>query len=139
MPNSAAGCLGPELRASLAALQIILAGFALGEILGSSLVISTAVRRHGSASILQRIGGRPLECRGVELPPYFDAQYQCYMELLRFDTALPNSRFGPRIQSLIAEMRKVRVICAAATTSEGPAAFMWGGGVKTYIEIHQRA
>jgi len=105
--------LGPELRASLAALQIILVGFALGEHLGSCLVIATATRRHGSASILQRIGGRPLECDGMELPPYFDPQHQCEMEILRFDTGAPNSKFKPRVQSLMTEIPKLRVICAA--------------------------
>ena len=110
--------LGPELRVSLAALQIILAGFALAEHLGSCLVISTATRRHGSASILQRIGGRPLEWDGKELEPYFDPQHQCQMEILRFDTALPNSKFQPRVASLMGELPKVRVICAAESTPE---------------------
>ena len=110
--------LGPELRVSLAALQIILAGFALAEHLGSCLVISTATKRHGSASILQRIGGRPLECDGKELEPYFDPQHQCQMEILRFDTALPNSKFRPRVESLMEEIPKVRVICAAETAAE---------------------
>jgi hypothetical protein len=110
--------LGPELRVSLAALQIILAGFALAEHLGSCLVISTATKRHGSASVLRRIGGRPLEWGGKELEPYFDPQYQCHMEILRFDTALPNSKFQPRVETLMEEILKIRVVCGAESAAE---------------------
>lgn len=57
--------------------------------------------------MLRRLGGRSLQAGGNELPPYFDANYGCTMEVLRFDSAEPNERFVSRILDLQA--------CLAAT------------------------
>lgn len=103
--------LTPELRCSTAAVTIALTAFALAEFLGGCLGITTATRNHGSASILRRLGGRPLECEGVELPSYFDPQYNCEMEILRFDSTIRNARYAPRIAEIQAGLARTQVIC----------------------------
>jgi len=103
--------LTPELRCSTAAVTIALTAFALAERLGGCLGITTATRNHGSASILRRLGGRPLEFEGRELPSYFDPQYNCEMEILRFDSTIRNARYAFRIAELQANLAKTPVIC----------------------------
>jgi hypothetical protein len=49
----------------------------------------TATVRHGSASILRRLGGSSLVAHGTPLPSYFDPRFGCMMELLRFDYLTP--------------------------------------------------
>jgi hypothetical protein len=112
--------LGPALRSSTAALDMLLLAFALLERLGGSLGISTATRRHGSASILQRVGLRPLELEGAELPPYYDPQYECEMEMLRFDSSNPNPKYSNRLRNFEAQLSNIRVVCASkeACTSQ---------------------
>ena len=90
-----------EFRCSIEALRIALGVYSLAQSLGGCVGISAATRRHSSASILRRIGGRPLEVGGTELPPYYDSQYNCEMEMLRFESCSPN----PRYDNWIAEIR----------------------------------
>jgi hypothetical protein len=92
--------LDPAMRRSTEALRIALATFSLARILGGCVGITTATTRNCSAAILRKIGGRPLEVGKVELPPYYDPQYECEMELLRFDSAQPNPRFESWIEDL---------------------------------------
>jgi hypothetical protein len=68
--------------------------------LGGGIGIATATRRHGSSSILRRLGGRPLVIQGTELPSYYDPQYGCEMEILRFDSEEPNPRYEVWINDL---------------------------------------
>ena len=103
--------LAPELRCSTAAVTIALTAFALAERLGGCLGITTATRNHGSASILRRLGGRPLEFEGQELPSYFDPQYNCEMEILRFDSTIRNARYAPRIAEIQAGLARTQFIC----------------------------
>lgn len=103
--------LTPELRCSTAAVTIALTAFALAELLGGCLGITTATRNHGSASILRRLGGQPLEWDGVQLPAYFDPQYNCEMEILRFDSTMHNPRYAARISELRAGFAKTAMIC----------------------------
>ncbi|HEX4227905.1 MAG TPA: hypothetical protein VHZ07_04500 [Bryobacteraceae bacterium] len=103
--------LTPELRCSTAAVTIALTAFALAELLGGCLGVTTATRNHGSASILRRLGGRPLEWDGIELPAYFDPQYNCEMEILRFDSTQRNPRYAARISELQAGFANTAMIC----------------------------
>jgi hypothetical protein len=103
--------LTPELRCSTAAVSIALTAFALAELLGGCLGITTATKNHGSASILRRLGGQPLEWEGVPLPSYFDAQYNCEMEILRFDSTVRNVRYAARISELRAGLAEIPMIC----------------------------
>jgi hypothetical protein len=103
--------LTPELRCSTAAVTIALTAFAMAERLGGCLGITTATRNHGSASILRRLGGRPLECEGVPLPSYFDPQYNCEMEILRFDSTVRSPRYAGRIAELQFGLNDISVVC----------------------------
>jgi len=112
--------LGPVLRSSTAALDMLLLAFALIERLGGSLGVSTATVRHGSASILQRMGLRPLEFEGTELPAYYDRQYQCEMQILRFDSSAPNPKYSNRLRNFEAQLSNLRVLCASKVQSTIP-------------------
>ena len=109
--------LGPALRSSTAALDMLLLAFALIERLGGSLGVSTATVRHGSASILQRMGLRPLEFEGSELPAYYDPQYKCEMQILRFDSSAPNPKYSNRLRNFEAQLSNLRVLCASNVES----------------------
>lgn len=93
--------LAEEWRGSRAALEILVGSYALANLWGGCLGVCTATVRHGSASMLRRIGGTGLSVESQELPPYEDPQYDCLMELLRFDCRTPAPRFAP----LIGQMR----------------------------------
>ena len=113
--------LTQELRCSTAAVTIALTAFALAERLGGCLGITTATRNHGSASILRRLGGRPIEWEGVPLPSYFDPQYNCEMEILRFDSTVRNARYASRIAELQSTLAKAPVICLRQRRQNLPA------------------
>lgn len=103
--------LDKEVRGTAEALNSVLATFAWSQLLGGALGISTATQRNGSASILRRLGGKSLEWDGTALPPYYDENYKCMMEVLRFDSRKPNPRYVPMIQSLAAHLATRPVIC----------------------------
>jgi len=92
-------------------LQIVLAAFALVELLGSGAGVATATFRHSSTRILQKIGLTALTAGGDELPPYEDAQYGCLMQALQFDSRAPNARFRNWVGELTREMAAAPVIC----------------------------
>jgi hypothetical protein len=86
------------------ALRIALGVYSLSRSLGGCVGITAATRRHHSSSILRRIGGRPLTADGVELPPYYDPQYACEMEMLRFESEFPNPRYEFWIEEIRAHL-----------------------------------
>jgi hypothetical protein len=92
--------LVPEWRRSMEALRIALATYSLARTLGGCIGIATATHRHGSSSILRRMGGRPLKAGGIDLPSYYDPRYGCDIEALRFDSSDPNPRFERWIAEL---------------------------------------
>jgi len=102
--------LAEELRCSIEGLRIALAMYGLAQNLGGCIGVSSATRRHHSSSILRRIGGRPLVAEGVELPAYYDAQFSCQMEILRFDSASPNPRYEAWIDDIRAHLLTTPVI-----------------------------
>ena len=102
--------LAEELRCKIEGLRIALAVYSLAQSLGGCIGISTATRRHRSSSILRRIGGLPLVADGTELPAYYDPQYGCEMEILRFDSSFPNPRYNRWIAQIRDHLRTVPVI-----------------------------
>ena len=110
--------LAPEIRCSTAAVDIVLLTFALAERLGGCIGITTAARLRGSASILQRIGGQRIAFQGEELPAYYDPQYHCEIELLRFDSANSNPRFGNRLRSLNAQLSNIEILYTHQATPQ---------------------
>ncbi len=111
-----------NIRGTMEALRLVLAAYALAEALGGWVVISTATRRHGSASILKRIGGRPLEYQSSEVPSYIDPNYRCEMEVLRFYSWAPNPRFREWINEIKMQLKQTLVLASGA----GTPAWMFG-------------
>jgi hypothetical protein len=66
--------------------------------------------RHGSSSILRKIGGTSFEYFGEQLPSYNDPAYGCEMELLRFDWRNPNPRFLHLVHEVEAELKQAPII-----------------------------
>jgi hypothetical protein len=102
--------LDPAVRGTREALRIALGTYSLARSLGGCIGITTATMRHCSSAILRRIGGRPLRNGAVELPPYYDPQYECEMELLRFDSAELNPRFEAMASELSRHLESTHVI-----------------------------
>lgn len=104
--------LAEERRSTTDALRLALGGFALGQLLGGCLGVTTATIRNNSSGILRRLGGRSFEYAGVELPRYYDPQYGCEMDLLRFDSDRVNPKFASVLSDLKAELTYAPVIAA---------------------------
>jgi len=47
---------------------------------------------------------------GVELPPYYDPQYSCEMEMLRFESCSPNPKYEGWIEEIRAHLLTAPVI-----------------------------
>lgn len=113
-------CVADLSRHSRHALRSVLYMFALGEILGGTIGLSTATTRHCSSSILQRLGARKASLDGEELPSYYDRRFDCQMELLQFDSLRPSPKYARQVAEYRALLRSdMRVLCAteAAPTS----------------------
>jgi hypothetical protein len=102
--------LDQEIRGTTEALRLVLAIYALTELLGGVVGLSTVTQRHCSASILRRIGGRPLESDGLQLPPYYDPMYDCQMEVMRFYSWDPNPRYRVWVDEIKAELGETCVL-----------------------------
>jgi len=99
-----------QIRGTTEAFRMAVATYGLSQVLGGGVGISTVTRRNGSASILRRIGGRPLENESSELPPYHDPEYKCEMEVLRFWSWAPNARFRVWIDEVKSQLRDILVL-----------------------------
>jgi hypothetical protein len=111
--------LAEEWRGSRAALKMLLASYAWGKLNGDCRGACTATARHGSASILRRIGGAPLEYFGETLPSYFDPAYGCEMEILRFDSRVPNPRFAGLVSEVEEELSTAPIVTHSRTKKYG--------------------
>ncbi len=101
-------------RGTRAALEILVGSYALAHLWGGCLGACTATVRHGSSSMLRRLGGSSLRANGQDLPAYEDPQYGCEMELLRFDCRTPSPRFVP----LVSQLKAALADAVAITPSE---------------------
>ncbi len=110
--------LGEEVRGTTEALRIALGTYAFWQMLGHAVCISTATRRHCASSILRRIGGRVLASGGIDLPSYYDPQYDCEMELLKFYSWAPNPRYTPWIDQLKDELSQISIVARHSGSSE---------------------
>jgi len=102
-----------ERRCTTEALRTALATYGLAQLLGGCLGVTTATVRNRSSSILRRIGGRPLEAGGSEIPRYYDARYGCEMEILRFASYSMNPRYQGWIDQIRNSLLTVPVLCQA--------------------------
>jgi hypothetical protein len=109
--------LHEHARGTMEALRMALASYSLTRLLGGGIAISTATRRNGSASILRRLGGRSLQHDGEEVPAYFEPQYGCEMEVLRFYSWAPNARYDIWIDELKRDLRSIPVLTSGVAES----------------------
>jgi hypothetical protein len=105
--------LAEQWRGTRAALEILVGSFALAQLWGGCIGSCTATVRHSSSSMLRRLGGQSFEVAGQNLPSYNDPEYDCTMELLRFDYRSPATRFLPLINQLRSTLSKAPVVTAA--------------------------
>jgi len=103
-----------SLRRTTEAVRTLLTVYALSQIRGGAVGLSSATARHRSSSILRRIGGKPLKSNGVEVSSYYDDQYACEMELLSFDSDFPNDRYARWIRDCREALPQVPVILGAS-------------------------
>jgi len=101
-----------EIRCTMEALRMVLAIYAFSRELGGAVGLATATTRHGSASILRRIGGRSLTYQNEPVPAYQDPQYSCAMEVLRFYSWAPNPRYDVWIGEIGREIQGLPIVCA---------------------------
>ena len=102
-----------SLRCTTEAIRTLLTVYALSQVRGGAIGLSSATTRHHSSSILRRIGGRPLQANGVEVLPYYDAHYACEMELLSFDSESPNPRYAIWISDCREGLHQVPIVVGA--------------------------
>jgi hypothetical protein len=102
--------LAEHVRGTSEALRMALAAYSLGQLLGGAVGVSTATRRHCSSSILRRIGGKSLEYAGTAIPAYYDPQYACDMEILRFHSWNPNPRYLVWVDEIRRSLQRIPVI-----------------------------
>lgn len=105
-------------RCSSVPVSLALITFALAARLGHCIALTTASRKSSSASILRRLGGKPLRSGSVEFPPYFDPQYGCEMDLLRFDSKAPDDKYQSRLTAIKEELAAIRVLVAISDVEE---------------------
>jgi hypothetical protein len=103
--------IAEERRRTIDPLRMVLTTCGLFRLLGGCAGLATATVRHGSASILRRIGLTPLTVDGLELPPYYDPRYRCQMEALRFDSDFPSPKYAAAIEETSSRMELGPVIC----------------------------
>jgi hypothetical protein len=108
--------ISEELRRTTESIRIALGTYALANHLGECIGITTATVRHRSAMVLRKIGGSSLASGDVEIPAYFDPQYNCEMQILKFESEAPNPKMTSWIEQLRHDLRTVEII-----TSDLPA------------------
>ena len=102
--------VGEEIRGTTEALRIALGTYAFWQMCGNAVCISTATRRHCASSILRRIGGRALAYGGIDLPVYYDPQYDCDMEVLKFYSWAPNPRYNSWVKQMKDELSQMSIV-----------------------------
>ncbi len=105
--EASAWAMGADSRCSTAAVNIALMSFALAELLGGGLGLTTASTRHQASSILRRLGGSPF----ANFEPYYEPMFDCSIELLQFDIASFKDRYKAKLEEMKAELRRTPVVC----------------------------
>jgi hypothetical protein len=106
--------LAEHVRGTSEALRMGLAAYSLGQLMGGAVGMSTATRRHCSSSIVRRMGGRSLQHAGTPIPVYYDPQYECEMEILRFHSWNPNPRYVLWVEEIRQSLQRIPVIGSSA-------------------------
>ncbi|MEO8098733.1 MAG: hypothetical protein ABI811_13610 [Acidobacteriota bacterium] len=88
--------LHESVRGTSAVLKLVIAIYGLAKNVGGAVGLSTVTTRHGASSILRRLGGESMSHSGIAVPPYYDPQYRCDMEVLKFYSWKPSLRHEAR-------------------------------------------
>jgi len=104
-----------DLRGTREAVSIAINAFAWAQILGDCIGYLTATVKHGSSTILHRLGGRNLQTGGQTIPRFFEPAWGCDMELLRFDT----NSLNPRFEATLASARR-RLLTSPVFSADAP-------------------
>ncbi len=107
--------IAEKLRCTTEAVRMVVTIYALARMMGGALGISTVTTRHASSSILRRLGGAPLTSESEEVAPYFDPNYGCEMEILRFDSDRPTDTYEEAIRRCHAVLAHTPVIVPETT------------------------
>jgi hypothetical protein len=99
-----------ERRGTPEGLMMALAMYSLSRILGGALGITTANVAHSCSAVLRRLGGAHLEYEGSVIPPYFDPRYNTHIELLKFDSRCPNTKYVGLIDLVKERLGSVSVV-----------------------------
>lgn len=110
--------LSPEVRHSAAAVNLALMTFVLAEYLGGGRGITTATTRHGSSSILRRLGGY----HGHNLPAYYEPRYGCNIEVIFFNSKALKERHAARLDKLRAQFQNIDFVGGRSGRDEAEAA-----------------
>ena len=102
--------IAEKVRCTAECLRSVLAVYAWSRLVGGTLGVSTATERNGSASILTRLGGSPMQWDKSEIPAYYDPRYDYRMHMLRFDSRTPAARYEASIRGIERVMANVPVI-----------------------------
>jgi hypothetical protein len=95
--------LDESLRGNQEAISLALSVFAWSQLVGGCVAYVTATVKHGSSSMLRRLGGRSIRYGDQEIGRYYDPSYECDMEILRID----NQSLNPKFESVMAPLRAV--------------------------------
>lgn len=102
-----------ERRGTAEGLMMALTTYGLSQMLGGALGITTANVAHSCSAILRRLGGAFLEHEGTTIPAYFDPRYNTQIDLLRFDSRRPSSKYAQMIEMVKQTMSNVTVVADA--------------------------
>jgi hypothetical protein len=107
-----------ELRCTTEAVRMVVTIYALARLMGGALGISTVTTRHASSSILRRLGGSSLISDPGQSNAYYDPNYRCEMEILRFDSDHPSETYEGAIQRCQNALARTPVIHRESKGSE---------------------
>lgn len=102
--------IAKERRGTPEGLMMALGTYSLARTLGGALGITTANVAHSCSSILRRLGGSYLEFEGTTIPSYFDPRYNTTIDLLRFDSRTPSTKYADLIDIVKEKFANVTVI-----------------------------
>jgi hypothetical protein len=102
-----------ERRGTSEGLMMALATFGLSQMLGGAHVLTTANVAHSCSSILRRLGGSYLEFEGIPIPAYFDPRYNTEIELLRFDSRYPSTKYAGLVNMVMSKLANVSVVASS--------------------------
>jgi len=111
--------IAKERRGTPEGLMMALATYGLARTLGGALGITTANVAHSCSSILRRLGGAFLEFDGTTIPSYFDPRYNTTIDLLRFDSRSPSTKYAELIDIVKEKLANVTVIASRLDVAAG--------------------